>query len=394
MKNVFIVGATRTPVGSFCKSLTNISAVELGSIVISSVVKKSKIYPEKVDQVIMGNVLQAGLGQNPARQASIRASLPLKTSATTINKVCGSGLKAVCLAAEMIKAGDADIVVAGGMENMSQAPYLIDKARTGYKMGHGKLIDSMIHDGLWDIFNDYHMGIAGENLAEKYSITRQMQDEFAFHSQQKYAQALKQGKFKEEITPVLIGNKDTGTIFEQDEFPKPDTTIEKLSKLRPVFKKNGTITAGNASGINDGAAAVVLASEDAVRKMSLEPVAEIISYGESGIDPSLMGLGPVPATKIALEKAQLSIDDIELIEINEAFAAQVLAVIKETSWDMKKINVNGGAIAIGHPIGASGARILVTLLYEMRRRKAKYGLSTLCIGGGEGISMIIKGCER
>ncbi|MCM8822915.1 MAG: acetyl-CoA C-acetyltransferase [Candidatus Omnitrophica bacterium] len=386
MKRVFIISAVRTAIGSFCKSLSDVPAIELGSIVIKEAIKKAEILPQNVDQVIMGNALQAGLGQNPSRQSALKAGLPVNISAMTVNKVCGSGLKAVDLAFQAIKTQDAEIVVAGGMENMSRAPYIIEKARTGYKLGDGKLIDSMIHDGLWDVFNNYHMGIAGENLAERYSISRQAQDEFAFDSQQKCKKAMLDGKFKDEIVPVIIRE----IIFETDEFPRYDTSIEKLSKLKPVFKENGTITAGNASGINDGAAAVVVASEDAVSRMSLKPMAEIISFGEAGLEPALMGLGPVPATEKALQKTGLSLDEIDLIEINEAFAAQVLAVSKILKLDMKKVNVNGGAIALGHPIGASGARILVTLLHEMKKRSSKYGLATLCIGGGEGVAMIVK----
>ncbi|MCM8824800.1 MAG: acetyl-CoA C-acetyltransferase [Candidatus Omnitrophica bacterium] len=386
MRRVFIISAVRTAIGSFCKSLSDVPAVELGSIVIKEAIKKAEILPQNVDQVIMGNVLQAGLGQNPSRQSALKAGLPVDISAMTVNKVCGSGLKAVDLASQAIKTQDAEIIVAGGMENMSRAPYIIEKARTGYKLGDGKLIDSMIHDGLWDVFNNYHMGIAGENLAERYSISRQAQDEFAFDSQQKCKKAMLDGKFKDEIVPVIIRE----IIFETDEFPRYDTSIEKLSKLKPVFKENGTITAGNASGINDGAAAVVVASEDAVSRMSLKPMAEIISFGEAGLEPALMGLGPVSATEKALQKTGLSLDEIDLIEINEAFAAQVLAVSKILKLDMKKVNVNGGAIALGHPIGASGARILVTLLHEMKKRSSKYGLATLCIGGGEGVAMIVK----
>ncbi|HOK79722.1 MAG TPA: acetyl-CoA C-acetyltransferase [bacterium] len=386
MRRVFIISAARTPIGDFGKSLSNVSAIELGSIVISSVIKRAGVPKQKIDQVIMGNVLQAGLGQNPARQAAIKAGIPVDIPATTINKVCGSGLKAVSLAACTIMAGQADIVVAGGMENMSQAPYILEKARSGYKLGHGTLVDSLIHDGLWDIYNNYHMGIAGENLAEKFSIPRDAQDEFAYQSQQKCKDAKGKGWFKEEITPVIL--KDT--VFEQDEHPRPDTTFEKLSKLKPAFRENGTITPGNASGINDGAAAVVIASEEIVGNFSLKPMAEIVSYGEAGIEPALMGLGPVPATKIALEKAGVSLDDIDLIEINEAFAVQVLAVCQKLKVDMNKLNVNGGAIALGHPIGASGTRILVTLLYEMKRRDAQYGLCTLCVGGGEGVAMVVR----
>lgn len=389
MRRSYIISATRTPIGSFCKGLSSVSAVELGAIVISSVLKKAGILPEKVDRVIMGNVLQAGLGQNPARQAALKAGLPVGVSCLTVNKVCGSGLKAVALAALEIACNEAEIVVAGGMENMSMAPYLLEKARTGYRLGHSMVIDSMIKDGLWDVYNDCHMGMTGEILAERYSISRQKQDEFAFESQKKCNNAKKQGRFKEEITPVMIKEKGTEIFFCEDEFPRPDTTIEKLSRLKPVFKENGTITAGNASGINDGAAAVLVVSEEIVESLGLIPMAQIICFSEAGVEPELMGLGPVPATKKALEKAKISLNEIDLIEINEAFAAQVLAVSCEMKWDMEKVNVNGGAIALGHPIGASGARILVTLLHEMKRRNSKYGLCTLCIGGGEGMAMVV-----
>ena len=390
MKRIFITSAVRTAIGSFCKSLSNISAVNLGSIVISAAIKKAGILPEKVDQVIMGNVLQTGLGQNPARQSAIKAGIPVDVSALTINKVCGSGLKAVALAVQSIKTGDADIIVAGGMENMSRVPYLVEKARTGYKLGHGKLVDALIHDGLWDIYNDYHMGIAGENLAEKYSISRQAQDVFAFESQQKCQDAIKQGKFRDEIAPVSINDRDKQIFFEIDEFPRPDTTMEKLAKLKPSFKENGTITAGNASGINDGAAAVVVVSEDIIEKMSIRPMAEIICFAESGVEPALMGLGPVPATKKVLDRTGLSLKDIDIIEINEAFAAQALAVNIEMGWDPKRINLSGGAIALGHPLAGSGARIVVALIHEMQRVNAAKGLASLCIGGGQGVAICLE----
>lgn len=385
MKEVVIVSAVRTAVGSFGGALKDVPAVDLGALVIKEAVNKAGIKPEMVNEVIMGNVLQAGLGQNPARQAMVKAGLPVEVSAMTINKVCGSGLRAVSLAAQLIKAGDADVVVAGGMENMSRAPYVLNSARWGQRMGNGAMTDVMINDGLWDAFNDYHMGITAENIAEKWNLTREEQDAFAADSQAKAAKAVADGKFKDEIVPVVIPQrKGDPIVFDTDEYVRPGTTAEKLAKLRPAFKKDGTVTAGNASGINDGAAAVVVMSAEKAAELGLKPLAKILSYGSRGLDPAIMGYGPVASTKAALDSANISVEDLDLIEANEAFAAQSLAVAKDLNFDMSKVNVNGGAIAIGHPIGASGARILVTLLHEMEKRDAKKGLATLCIGGGMG----------
>ena len=390
MREVVIVSAARTPIGSFNGSLAAFSAPELGAIAIRAAVERAGIKPEQVDEVIMGNVLQAGLGQNPARQAAIKAGLPVETPSLTINKVCGSGLKAVNLAAQAILAGDADIIVAGGMESMTNAPFVLDKARWGYRMGDGKFIDVMIKDGLWDAFNNYHMGITAENVAEQYGLTREAQDEAAAASQQKAVAAIEAGAFKEEIVPVVIKGKKGDTVFDTDEYPRAGTTAEALAKLKPAFKKDGTVTAGNASGINDGGSAVVVMSRDKADELGLKPLAKIIGYGSGGVDPSVMGLGPVPATKQALKKAGITVEALDLIEANEAFAAQWLAVGKELGFDASKINVNGGAIALGHPIGASGNRILVSLLYAMQKRGAKRGLATLCIGGGQGAATIVE----
>ncbi|WP_026559831.1 acetyl-CoA C-acetyltransferase [Bacillus sp. J37] len=391
---VVIVSALRTPIGQVGGSLKNISAVQLGSHVIKAVIDKAGVCGEQIDEVIMGNVLQAGLGQNPARQSAILAGLPEHVSAFTLNKVCGSGLKAVLLAAQAISTGDAEIVVAGGMENMSQAPYLSMGARDGFRMGDQKLIDSMIHDGLWCAFNDYHMGITAENICDQYEVTRQEQDEFAAWSQEKAAIAINDGKFEDEIVAVEIPQRKGESIyFDKDEYVKAGTTVEKLGKLRPAFKKDGRVTAGNASGINDGAAAVLMMSLRKAKELGIEPLAKIRGNASAAVDPSLMGIGPVPATKKALNKLGLTINDMDLIEANEAFAAQTLAVGKELQFSEDKVNVNGGAIALGHPIGASGARILTTLIHELKRRNGKYGLSTLCIGGGQGISTIIENYE-
>jgi acetyl-CoA C-acetyltransferase len=388
---VVIVSALRTPIGQFGGSLKNISAVQLGSIVINAVMERAGINGDMIDEVIMGNVLQAGLGQNPARQAAIGAGLPQHVSSFTINKVCGSGLKAVHLASQAILTGDAEIVIAGGMENMSQAPYITMGAREGYKMGDQKLIDSMIHDGLWCAFNDYHMGITAENICDQYELSRQEQDEFAAWSQEKAEKALKEGRFKDEIVPVTIPQrKGEPLLFDQDEYVKPGTTVEKLAKLRPAFKKDGRVTAGNASGINDGAAAVLMMSARKAKELGIKPLAAIRANASAAVDPSMMGIGPVPATKKALEKARLSVEDLDLIEANEAFAAQSLAVGKDLQFSKDKLNVNGGAIALGHPIGASGTRVLTTLIHELKRRNARYGLATLCIGGGQGVSTIIE----
>jgi acetyl-CoA C-acetyltransferase len=391
MKKVVIASAVRTAIGSFGGSLAGVSAVDLGAIVIKEALNRAKVKPDMVDEVFMGCVLQAALGQNVARQASIRAGIPVGVPTMTINKVCGSGLRSVSLAFQSILTGDNEIVVAGGTENMSQAPYYLPKARWGLRMGNGELVDGMIYDGLWDIFNGYHMGITAENLAEKYGITREEQDEFAAASQQKAEKAIKEGKFKDEIIPVEIPQrKGDPVIFDTDEFPRPGTTVEKLAKLKPAFKKDGTVTAGNASGINDGAAALVIMSEEKAEELGVEPLATIVAWASGGVDPSIMGIGPVPATKKVMEKAGLTVNDMDLIEANEAFAAQSIAVARELKFDMEKVNVNGGAIALGHPIGASGARILVTLLHEMKKRNSKYGLATLCIGGGMGTSLIVK----
>lgn len=391
MKEVVIASAVRTAIGTFNGSLAPLSAVEIGSAVITEALKRAKVEPGAVDEVIMGNVLQAGLGQNPARQAAIHAGLPVETTAFTVNKVCGSGLKAVALAAQAILAGDADVIVAGGMESMSNAPYATDKARWGCRMGNVQLTDIMVHDGLWDIFNDYHMGITAENVAEKYGITREMQDELAYASQQKALKAIETGAFKKEILPITVKLKKKEYVFDTDEGPRADSTPEKLAKLRPAFKKDGgTVTAGNASGINDGGAALVVMSAEKAKKLGVKPLARIISYAAGGVDPAIMGVGPVPATRKALKKAKLAVKDLDLIEANEAFAAQFLAVGKELNFDMDKVNIHGGAVALGHPIGASGARILVTLLHSLEAEKKKLGLATLCIGGGMGFAMVVE----
>lgn len=392
MRDVVIVSAVRTAVGAFGGTLKDVKAVELGAIVIEEAIKRANINENIIDEVIMGNVLQAGLGQNPARQAAIKARINESVPSFTINKVCGSGLRAISLGTQMIKAGDVDTIVVGGMESMSQAPYIMPSARWGTKMGNVTMVDIMINDGLWDAFNDYHMGITAENIAEKWNLTREMQDEFALSSQIKAERAIAEGRFKDEIVPVVIPRKKGGDIvFEVDEYPRAGATIESLTKLRPAFKKDGTVTAGNASGINDGAAALVIMSAEKANELGLKPLAKIVSYASKGVDPKIMGYGPVLATKEALERANLKIDDIDLIEANEAFAAQSLAVAKDLNFDINKVNVNGGAIAIGHPIGASGARIAVTLIHEMlKRQDVKLGLATLCIGGGQGTSLVIE----
>lgn len=388
---VVIVSAVRTAIGAFQGSLKSVSATKLGSIVIKEALNRAGISGEQVDEVIMGNVLQAGLGQNPARQAAIQAGLPVAVSAMTINKVCGSGLKAVHLATQAIIAGDADIVVAGGFENMSRAPYLLNNAREGFRMGDQKVVDSMITDGLWCAFNDYHMGITAENICDQYGITREEQDAFSARSQQRTVAAISAGRFVDEIVAVEIPQrKGEPIIFDQDEYPKADSTVEKLSKLRPAFKKDGSVTAGNSSGINDGAAAVVVMSKAKAEELGIQPLATIVANASAGVDPSVMGMGPAVAVKKVLAKADKTIADIELVEANEAFAAQSIGVDRELHFDAEKLNVNGGAIALGHPIGASGARILVTLLHEMAKRDAKTGLATLCIGGGQGVATIVK----
>ncbi|MEW6661190.1 MAG: acetyl-CoA C-acetyltransferase [Bacillota bacterium] len=391
MREVVIVGAVRTPIGNIGGVLKDFSSIDLGAIAAKEAMQRIDLNPGEVDEVIFGNVLQAGLGQNPARQIAIRSGIPEETPSFTINKVCGSGLKAVSLGAQAIMAGDADIVIAGGSESMSMAPYLLSDARWGMRMGDGKIIDSMIKDGLWCAFGNVHMGITAENIAEKFGITREEQDEFAVASQQKAAAAIEQGRFKEEIVPITIPQKKGDPkVIDTDEFPRPGTTLETLQKLRPAFKQGGTVTAGNASGINDGAACLVLMSLDTANKKGLHPLAKIKSYASAGVDPAIMGTGPIPATRKALAKAGLNVDDLDLIEANEAFAAQAISVAKELNFPTARVNVNGGAIALGHPIGASGARVLTTLLYEMRRREAKYGLATLCIGGGQGIAMVVE----
>jgi len=391
MQEVVIVAATRTPVGSFQGALANIPAVELGATVIRRLLQQSGIDAADVDEVILGQVLTAGAGQNPARQAAIKAGLPHAVPAMTLNKVCGSGLKAVHLAAQAIRCGDADVVIAGGMENMSQAPYVMPAARTGLRMGHGKLVDSMIQDGLWDAFNDYHMGITAENLVAKYGISREEQDAFAAASQQKAVAAIEGGRFRDEITPIEIPQRrGDPLLFDTDEQPRAGTTAESLAKLKPAFKSDGSVTAGNASSLNDGAAAVLLMSADKAKTLGLPVLARIASYANAGVDPAIMGIGPVSASRRCLEKAGWALEAVDLIEANEAFAAQALSVGKELGWNAEKVNVNGGAIAIGHPIGASGCRILVTLLHEMLRRDAHKGLATLCIGGGQGVALAIE----
>ncbi|NRQ53388.1 acetyl-CoA C-acetyltransferase [Brevibacillus sp. HD1.4A] len=391
-KEIVIASAVRTAIGSFQGSLAGISATKLGGIVLEAALERAGVSKDSVDEVIMGNVLSAGLGQNPARQAAIQAGLAHEVPSLTINKVCGSGLKAVHLAVQAILSGDAEVVLAGGMENMSQAPYLLDGARSGYRMGDQKAVDSMIRDGLWCAFNDYHMGITAENLCAKYEIGREEQDEFAAWSQEKAQKALESGRFQEEIVPVLIPQrKGDPVLFAVDEFPRAGVTAEMLSKLKPAFKKDGTVTAGNASGINDGAAALLIMTKEKAEELGVKPLARIVANASAGVDPSIMGYGPVPATKRVLEKAGMSLSDIDLIEANEAFAVQSLSVGKALGFDREKLNVNGGAIALGHPIGASGARILVTLVHELQKREGvKYGLATLCIGGGQGVSTIVE----
>lgn len=391
INEVVIVSAVRTAIGSFQGTLKDVPAVTLGSIVIKDALARAGVAGEQVDEVIMGNVLSAGLGQNPARQAAIKAGLPHEVSALTINKVCGSGLKAVHLATQAILAGDADIIVAGGFENMSQAPYVLKNAREGFRMGDQKVVDTMIHDGLWCAFNDYHMGITAENLCDKYEISREEQDAFAARSQQRAEAAIAAGKFENEIVAVeILQRKGEPIVFAKDEFPRAGVTEESLGKLRPAFKKAGSVTAANASGINDGAAAVVVMSKKKAQELGIQPMAIISANASVGVDPAIMGTGPVKAVQKALAKAAATIDEIDVIEANEAFAAQSIAVDRELRFNHDKLNVNGGAIALGHPIGASGARILVTLLHEMEKRDAKMGLATLCIGGGQGVATVVK----
>ena len=389
--NVVIVAAARTAVGNFGGSLSTLPAHSFGATVIADVIKRAGIKPEQVDEVIFGQVLTAGTGQNPARQAAIAAGLPNAVPCMTINKVCGSGLKTVHLAAQAIKCGDADIVVAGGQESMSLSPHILPKSRLGTKMGDWKMQDSMIVDGLWDAFNDYHMGTTAENIAKKFEISREEQDEFAASSQQKAEAAINAGKFEEEIVPVEIPQrKGDPIVFDKDEFPRAGVTAEGLAKMRPAFDREGTVTAANASGLNDGAAAVVVMSESKAKELGIEPLATIKAYSSAGVEPEIMGTGPIPASKLCLEKAGWSIDDLDLVEANEAFAAQAISVNRGMEWDTNKVNVNGGAISIGHPIGASGCRVLVTLLHEMKRSDAKKGLATLCIGGGQGVALAVE----
>jgi len=391
LQDAVIVSAVRTAIGTYGGGLAEVPAVKLGEICIRAALERADLKPGQVNEVIMGNVLQAGLGQNPARQSAINAGLPVEIPAMTINKVCGSGLKAVMLAAQAIKLGDADIVVAGGMESMSRAPYLLEKARFGFRMGDGKLVDEMIRDGLWDAFNDCHMGMTAENICMAAELSREDLDKFALQSQQRAAHAIEAGVFQQEIVPVEVPGKKGPTIFDKDQGPRSETTIEALTKLRPAFMaEGGLVTAGNSSGLNDGGAAVVVMSRKKAEELGLKPMATIRSYASAGVDPRVMGMGPVPATKSALEKAGLKVTDLDLVEANEAFAAQSVAIGRELGFDASKLNVNGGAIALGHPIGASGTRILVTLLYEMQRRQSHYGLATLCIGGGQGVAMIVE----
>ena len=391
MTEVVIVAAVRTPIGSFGGSLKDISAVDLGSLVIKNAIERAGLEPEQVDEVIMGNVLGAGLGQNVARQMSVHAGVPVTVPAFTINKVCGSGLKAVQLAAQAVLCGDAEVVVAGGAENMSQAPYILPNQRWGSRMGNATVVDTMLRDGLTDGFEDYHMGITAENVAEQYGITREDQDSFALQSQKRAVAAVESGRFKEEIIPVEIPQRrGEPLVFDMDEFPRKDVSLEGLSKLRPAFQKDGSVTAGNSSGINDGAAAVVVMSAEKAKELGVPVLATIKSYASAGLDPKVMGCGPIYASRKALEKAGLTVADLDLVESNEAFAAQACAVAKELNLDLEKVNVNGGAISLGHPIGASGCRILVTLLHEMQKRDAKRGLVTLCIGGGMGTALIVE----
>ncbi|VTY27983.1 acetyl-CoA C-acetyltransferase [uncultured Streptococcus sp.] len=391
MTEVVIVAAVRTPIGSFGGSLKDISAVDLGSLVIKNAIERAGLEPEQVDEVIMGNVLGAGLGQNVARQMSIHAGVPVTVPAFTINKVCGSGLKAVQLAVQAVLCGDAEVVVAGGAENMSQAPYILPNQRWGSRMGNATVVDTMLRDGLTDGFEDYHMGITAENVAEQYGITREDQDNFALRSQNRALEAIETGRFKEEIIPVEIPQRrGESLVFDTDEFPRKDVSLEGLSKLRPAFQKDGSVTAGNSSGINDGAAAVVVMSAEKAKELGVPVLATIKSYASAGLDPKVMGCGPIYASRKALEKAGLTVADLDLVESNEAFAAQACAVAKELNLNLEKVNVNGGAISLGHPIGASGCRILVTLLHEMQKRDAKRGLATLCIGGGMGTALIVE----
>ncbi len=389
-KKVVLAGACRTAVGSMGGALSTVPAADLGAAVIRSALERAGVKPEQVDQVYMGCVIQAGLGQNVTRQASIKAGLPVETPAITLNVVCGSGLESVNTAARLIECGEADIVVAGGMENMSQGPYLVQNGRYGYRMNDGKLVDAMVHDALWDAFNDYHMGITAENVAEKWGLTREELDSFAVDSQNKACAARESGRFKDEIVPIEVKKKKETIVVDTDEGPRPGTTLEGLARLRPAFKQGGVVTAGNASSINDGAAAVVVMSEEKAKELGVKPMAVWVAGALGGVDPAIMGTGPIAATRKVLAKTGLSINDFDLIEANEAFAAQSVAVARDLGFDMAKVNVNGGAIALGHPVGASGCRILVTLLHEMQKRGSKRGLATLCIGGGMGCATVVE----
>ena len=390
MDDVVIVAALRTAVGKFGGSLSKIAAADMGASVIKALLEQTGVDPATISEVILGQVLTAGVGQNAARQAVIKAGLPDTIPAFTINKVCGSGLKATHLATQAIRCGDADIIIAGGQENMSASPHVLNNSREGFRMGDAKLVDTMIVDGLWDVYNQYHMGVTAENVAKKYEVSRQDQDEFAMASQNKAEAAQKAGRFKDEIVPLQIPQKKGAVTFDTDEYPKHGTTLESLAALRPAFSKEGTVTAGNASGLNDGAAAVMMMSAKRAEQLGLKPLARIKAYSSAGLDPSIMGMGPVSATKLCLQKAGWTHEDLDLMEINEAFAAQAIAVNRQMGWDTSKINVNGGAIALGHPIGASGCRILVSLLHEMIRRDAKRGLASLCIGGGMGVALAVE----
>ena len=391
MKEVFIAEGVRTAIGSFGGTLADFSSVELGKVVVKAALERAKVSPEHIDEVLMGSIYQAGVGQNMARQIAIGAGVPNNKTAMTVNMLCGSGLRTVAMAAQQIKCGDAEMIIAGGAESMTNAPFLLKKARSGYKMGHGEIIDSMIGDGLWDVFNNYHMGVTAENLVTKYKLTREEQDNFAADSQNKTEKAMKENRFADEIAPVAIPQrKGEPVMFAKDEYPKAGVTAEGLGKLRGAFKKDGSVTAGNASGINDGAACVLVASAEAMKKHNLKPLAKIVSYAWAGVDPSIMGIGPADAVRLALKKAGWELKDVELIEANEAFAAQSLSVAKELGFNKDIVNVNGGAVALGHPVGASGARVLVTLLHEMKKRDVKKGLATLCIGGGMGIAMCVE----
>jgi acetyl-CoA C-acetyltransferase len=390
MEEIFIVGAARTPIGKFAGSLAKMPAADLGALVIRKVLERAGVPREQVSEVIMGQVLTAATGQNPARQAAIRAGLPEMIPSMTINKVCGSGLKAAMLGAQAIANGDSDIVVAGGQESMSLSPHAVPGSRDGFRMGDSKLVDTMIIDGLWDVYNQYHMGVTAENVAKEYAVTREEQDKFALASQNKTEGAQKAGRFKSEIIPVEIASRKGAVVFADDEYPRHGATLEGLQALRPAFDKNGTVTAGNASGINDGAAAVVLCNSKKLKELGLKPLARIKAFASAGVDPKFMGMGPVPASKRCLARAGWEPKDLDLMEINEAFAAQAIAVNRQMGWDTAKVNVNGGAIALGHPIGASGCRILVTLLHEMQKRDARRGLASLCIGGGMGVALAVE----